>query len=74
MRHRLPEIQAPTLVIVGELDEETPPAYAAELHSGIPNSGLEVIPAAGHLSPAEAPDAFNDLVREFWESLPATRP
>ena len=74
VRHRLPEIQAPTLVIVGELDEETPPAYAAELHSGIPNSRLEVIPAAGHLSPAEAPGAFNDLVRGFWESLPATRP
>ena len=74
VRHRLSEIQAPTLVIVGELDEETPPAYAAELHSGIQNSRLEVIPAAGHLSPAEAPEAFNDLVRQFWGSLPATRP
>lgn len=74
VRHRLSEIQVPTLVIVGELDEETPPAYAAELHTGIRNSRLEVIPAAGHLSPAEAPRAFNDLVREFWGSLPATRP
>lgn len=74
VRHRLPEIHRPTLVIVGELDEETPPAYAAELHSGISNSRLEMIPAAGHLSPAEAPEAFNDLVRQFWGSLPATQP
>ena len=66
-------LQAPTLVIVGELDGETPLAYAAELHSGISNSRLEVIPAIGHLSPAGAPEAFNDLVRQFWGSLPATR-
>ena len=65
VRHRLEEITAPSLVIVGELDTETPPAYAAEIAEGIPNSRLEVIPEAGHLSPAEAPDIFNQLVGEF---------
>ena len=74
VRNRLSEIQATTLVIVGELDEETPPAYAAELDEGIQNSRLEVVPAAGHLSPAEAPDVFNRLVGQFLGSLPATRP
>lgn len=53
--HRLHEITAPTLVIVGELDEETPPAYAAVISEAISNCQLEVIPGAGHLSPAEAP-------------------
>ena len=71
VRHRLGEIAAPTLVMVGELDEETPPAYAAEIAEGIPNSRLEVIPGAGHLTPAEAPDAFNQRVGEFLGSLPS---
>ena len=74
VRHRLGEITAPTLVMVGELDEETPPAYAAEIAEGIPDSRLEVIPGAGHLSPSEAPAIFNRLVSEFLGSLPAARP
>ena len=74
VRHRLGEITAPTLVTVGELDEETPPAYATELAEGIPNSRLEVISGAGHLSPAEAPDVFNQLVGQFLGSLPQVGP
>ena len=74
VRHRLADIAAPTLVVVGELDEETPPAYAAELAQGIDNSRLETIAGAGHLTPAEAPGAFNRLVHDFLESLPKAPP
>ncbi len=74
VRHRLGEITAPTLVMVGELDEETPPAYAAEIAEGIPDSQLKMIPGAGHLSPSETPDLFNRLVSEFLGSLSAARP
>ena len=74
VRRRLGEITVPTLVIVGEFDDETPPAYSEELHASIRGSRLEIIPAAGHISPAEAPEAFNDLVRQFLGSLPATQP
>ena len=62
---RLGEITAPTLVVVGELDEETPVAYAEVLADGIPDAELRVIDGVGHLTPAEAPDEFNTLVREF---------
>ena len=62
---RLGEITAPTLVVVGELDEETPVAYAEALVAGIPHAELRVIAGAGHLTPAEAPDEFSTLVREF---------
>ena len=65
VRQRLGEIAAPTLVLAGELDEETPPSYAAEIAEGIEGSQLKLIPGAGHLSPAEAPDVFNTLIREF---------
>jgi pimeloyl-ACP methyl ester carboxylesterase len=62
---RLGEILNPALVIVGELDDETPVAYAERIARGIPGAGLAVIPGVGHLTPAEAPDQFNALVGDF---------
>jgi 3-oxoadipate enol-lactonase len=63
--NRLGEISRPTLVIVGELDEETPISYAETLASGIPDAELSVIPGVAHLTPAESPEEFNRLVDEF---------
>ena len=74
VRHRLDEITVPTMVIVGELDDETPPAFAAVIAEAIPNSQMEVISGAGHLSPAEAPDVFNQIIGQFLGSLAATQP
>ncbi len=65
VRDRLGDIECPTLVIVGEADRETPVAYAELLADGLPRSTLEVIGGAGHLSPAEAPERFNELVGDF---------
>lgn len=62
---RLGEITAPTLVIVGALDHETPIPYAETLAAGIPVAELRVIGGAGHLTPAEAPAEFNAAVRSF---------
>ena len=62
---RLGEIVAPTLVIVGELDDETPLAYAETLATAIPDATLVVVPGVGHLTPAEAPAEFNRLVAAF---------
>lgn len=62
---RLGEIDAPTLVIVGELDDETPLSYAETIASGIPGARLAVIPGAAHLTPTETPAEFNALVAQF---------
>ena len=62
---RLAEIDRPTLVIVGELDDETPIEYAEFIAARIPDAQLSVIPGAGHLPPTERPDVFNDHVRSF---------
>ncbi len=59
---RLGSIGAPTLVVVGELDAETPLRYAETLADGIPDARLAVIPGVAHLTPTEAPDEFNTLV------------
>ena len=65
VRDRLAEIEVPTLVVVGELDEETPPAYSRFLADRIRGAELQIIDGVGHLSPCEAPEAFNRAVRRF---------
>ncbi|HEU4325912.1 MAG TPA: alpha/beta fold hydrolase [Roseiflexaceae bacterium] len=61
----LPTIDIPTLVLVGAEDTLTPPEEARDIHASIANSRLVEIPAAGHLSNLERPDAFNAAVREW---------
>ena len=70
VRARLGEIAAPTLVLVGEHDEETPLAYAEALASGIRGARLQIIPGAGHISNLEAPEAVNAAL---WEHLAAAQ-
>ena len=69
VRARLREISAPTLVLVGELDEETPLAYAQALAEGIAGAELHVIPAAGHLTPFEAPLAVAALIGDHLQRM-----
>ncbi len=66
----LGEVRVPTLVVVGEKDAVTPPAAAQAIADRVAGSRLVVIPGVGHLSNLEAPDAFNDAVRSFLDSLP----
>lgn len=54
----LADIQIPTLVIVGENDQATPPDMAQFLHEHIPGSTLQRIPGVKHLSLLEQPDAW----------------
>ncbi len=65
IRNRLAEIAQPACVIVGELDAETPVAYAQALADGLADSELHVFPGIGHLTPSEAPEQFNDVVARF---------
>lgn len=61
-RPLLAGITAPTLVMVGELDEETPLEYAQVLTDGIPNAWLQTVPQAGHLLNVEAPEVVNAAI------------
>ena len=65
----LPTIEVPTLVMVGEHDAITPGDAARRLVDGIPGARLVTIPAAGHLSNLEAPEAFNGALAEFLGRL-----
>jgi pimeloyl-ACP methyl ester carboxylesterase len=65
LRPVLPTITVPTLLLWGELDQRSPVAVAEAMHAQIPHSELVVLANVGHLTNAEAPDAWNDTVRAF---------
>jgi pimeloyl-ACP methyl ester carboxylesterase len=61
----LTSIRCPTLVLVGEGDELTPPELAREIASGINGATLTVVPDCGHLSTMEKPEAVNKALSEW---------
>ena len=66
----LATVTVPTLVVVGNDDQLTPPALARELAAGIPGARLVVVPDAGHLAPVEQPAALSAALRSFLDGLP----
>jgi pimeloyl-ACP methyl ester carboxylesterase len=64
-RDRLPEIRQPTLIVWGEQDSILPVKDAHEFERLIPDSRKVVMAETGHVSMAERPTAFNDLMMDF---------
>jgi pimeloyl-ACP methyl ester carboxylesterase len=71
LRDVLPQIEIPTLLLYGELDERSPLQVAEDIRAQIPGAELAVIPGAGHLTNVEAPEAFNSHVRRFILDAPS---
>jgi pimeloyl-ACP methyl ester carboxylesterase len=67
-RPLLASIRCPTLVMVGEGDELTPPELAKEICTGVSGARLVVVPDCGHLSTIEKPEAVNAALAE-WISV-----
>lgn len=63
----LPTISTPTLVLVGAIDEETPPAYAQAIVDLMPHARLCVIDDAGHLLNLEAAEAVSMEIAGHWQ-------
>ncbi len=75
LRHALPRVKVPALVVVGEHDRVTPPATAVELVGDLPDARLVVIEYAGHMAPLERPAEVNHEIRVFARAnLPTRRP
>lgn len=62
---RLPEVAAPTLVLVGTEDVDDIRAMADHLAGQIPGARLAKIEGAGHLPSLERPDELNQLLLDF---------
>lgn len=61
----LPEIQAPTLVVVGSRDGITPPERGRAMASAIPAAELLEVPNASHTAPIERPHLVDWTIRDF---------
>jgi pimeloyl-ACP methyl ester carboxylesterase len=65
VRDVLPGVEVPTLLVYGDRDVRAPLTVAEGLQAAISGSRLVVLPDAGHVCNVEAPDEFNDAVRDF---------
>ena len=63
--HRLHRIRVPALVVAGEADGITAPAYGRAFAGLIPNARFAVIPEAGHLPHIEQPERFMQILDDF---------
>ncbi len=64
-RHRLTEIEVPTLVVWGLKDRIVPVEAAIGYHRLIPSSRLELFERTGHVPQMERPARFNSLLDDF---------
>jgi proline-specific peptidase len=64
IRHRLPEISAPTLVTSGRYDEATP-VIAETVHKGIPGSEWVLFENSSHTSHVEEADRYIQVLSDF---------
>jgi len=63
----LSTITVPTLVVVGRHDEWSPVDQHEQIARLIPNSRLEVVEGAGHMTTVERPDVITALLRRWLE-------
>lgn len=59
-------VQRPTLLVWGELDQDTPLWQGQALEKRIPDAGLVVLEGAGHYSYLEQPEHFVTIVDHFY--------
>ncbi len=69
LRPELPRIHCPTLVLVGDADQLTPPECAREIASAIGGARLETVAQAGHMLTLEQPAAVNALLLDWLERV-----
>lgn len=65
LRHTLPQIKAPTLLIWGTSDTATPLSDAELMEKLIPDAGLVKVEGAGHYSFLQAPEFVGRVLESF---------
>jgi 3-oxoadipate enol-lactonase len=65
LRAEVRDLRLPTLVLVGEEDEATPPAMSRELAALLPDALLKILPGCAHVPQLQMPDAFLATIESF---------
>jgi 3-oxoadipate enol-lactonase len=68
LRDQVKTLNIPSLVIVGEFDEATPPAMSHELADLLPNAKLNVLQGLAHVPQLQDPQAFLAAIQSFIQS------
>lgn len=68
LRHVMPSISAPTLLVWGNDDTATPVSDARQMERLIPDAGLVAFDACGHYSFLDNPLGFRAVVRSFLKN------
>lgn len=66
-RPGLGAIQCPTLVVVGDEDQITPPELAQEMAAGIRGARLVTVPQCGHMSTLEQPHTVTQALVDWLQ-------
>ena len=61
----LAKIEAPALVVAGELDKSSPAPWLEEMSKEIPSARFLMLKGVGHLSIMEQPETVSSLIREW---------
>jgi pimeloyl-ACP methyl ester carboxylesterase len=67
---RLGELEAPVLIVWGELDRVLPATHAVAANTALPTSRLEIMEGVGHVPQVEAAPTFVAIVNRWLASLP----
>jgi pimeloyl-ACP methyl ester carboxylesterase len=70
-REDVPKVACPTLIVWGDKDRVVGTEAAQEFRRALPHARFEMMEDTGHVPMIERPEAFNRLLDEFLESLPA---
>ena len=68
LRARLPRLSLPTLVIWGNSDRISTPAYGKQFASLIPSARFELLTEAGHFPQIERLDKVMELLQTFTKT------
>lgn len=69
LRHVLPGVRAPALVVVGEHDRVTPAASGIELAAALPAGRFMLLRGAGHIAMMERPVELDREIRAFTRTV-----
>jgi len=68
LRPMLGQVQAPVLLVAGELDFICGPAQARPIAEALPSATLALIPDCGHIPSVESPDHYRAAVTDWLAS------
>lgn len=68
LQHALPDIDVPTLLIVGDMDRAVPPSTSVKAAARLPNAEVVRFPGLGHLAHEEAPEEVTARIERFLQA------